>query len=199
MENNKDQKQINFEALTTNQKRVAIAKDIIQRILADQFIAKRGVYVGVVNSDEFDEDDDVKSNIDKAICNVCQIGAIIMSATGFRNSLIFSDLYEDPTEAYNDIIKDLFTPFQYWLLEYIFEDKNVGRPGALGCGYALSALDIVIEETELSADEEDILDQFIDTYPREEDRIIAMMKIIIKNKGEFDISLIKQYMETGEK
>jgi len=183
-----------FEKLKPYQKRVAIAKDILEQIKAKRYIARAGSYIESAKLPGGGETP-IKKNFNKIKeCHVCQIGAIILSTTKFRNKLIKDDVgggLHTITNNVYEILKDIFSPKQLLLIEEAYES-----PYCTGDRYAYK----IDEKIGLDWDEEDACQDFYDQFLPEnyddldedkntamadEDRMIAIMRNIIKHRGTF--------------
>lgn len=178
-------KKVPFSKLSKPEKRVAIAKDVLSE-MKRKYIPVAGVYIhymefikGVEDSDM--ESQDIQSNFKKIKeCNVCALGACLMSATKFANKLNFCDIGDSVEHLNNDKVKklfnSLFTPLQLLMIEIAFEGNGGGDRFAVDV-FGLDKyefIDIVNE-----------CDSFHQRYKNDRNRMTAIMKNIIENKGEF--------------
>lgn len=169
-----------FKAASTPGKRVMIAQDIIEQVNARKYRSNKGSYVAI-HTDSEDMNFDIKSGFDKIKhCNVCALGACIMSATRFKNKLFANDVdMEDSVGlAENDkvrtLLQSLFSNSQLFMIEEAFE-------GAAGSRLA----DELGYKGARSSDLESCL-LFHNRYKGNADkRLIAICENIIKNKGTF--------------
>ena len=175
-----------FEKLTPPQQRVAIAKDVLEQIRIKRFTPYSGKYISSINfknglyKSEMGSKD-IKSNFAKIKnCSVCAMGACLMSATKFANKLNFEDVGVHRTDFKDEKVKDLFSsifsPEQLLLIEIAFEGND---SGADRMGYDIFGADYPTCEITQKCDE------FYLKYEDEKSRMVAIMKNLIKNKGEF--------------
>lgn len=178
-----------FKNATKAQKRVMIAKDVLEQIKTNRYLAKSGKWVEtnfskkskvseICDSPEISIQDIFK---DKTIesCNVCALGGLFMSCINLNNNTTLEDFNQE-TSNLGDIIdvddkisnklNRIFTRNQLILIEQYFEE---------GGGYFYRD------------DDCDLLDSFVDTYPDEQDRLKAIMENIIENKGTFKPKKLK--------
>lgn len=175
-----------FSSLSKPEKRVAIAKDVLQQIKIGKYIAETGSYIGGIKfiggeyiSDM--ENEDIQKNFKKIRkCEVCAMGACLMSVTKFANKLEFGDIGSSITELNNDKVKRLFasifSPSQLLMIERAFEGDSGGT--TVGC----DVFDLDEYDFEKQIEK---CDEFYKSYFEQEERLVAIMKNIIKNKGTF--------------
>lgn len=176
-------KKVPFSKLSKPQKRVAIAKDVLQQIKQKKYIAEAERYVSRINFvDAFDSyGEDIKSNFKKIKdCRVCAMGACLMSATKFANKLNFEDVGHSISDLKNEKVQtlfaEIFSPKQLLLIETAFEGNNGGDK----VGEEIFEIDSC-----QYANEKIKCDKFHDKYDNPQSRMIGIMENIIKNKGEF--------------
>ena len=90
MKNNNLLKPIEFDRLSLNEKRVAIAKDVITRINNSNLIEIRGQIIN--NYIELPMIDNPQDEINKETCQVCARGAILCSWIGNFNNVGWKEL-----------------------------------------------------------------------------------------------------------
>lgn len=183
-----------FANATKAEKRVLIAQDVIAQIEAKIMIGASGNYVKNINLIEgsvWDMDDDgVKENYEKiASCNVCAMGACVMSVTKFNNKLLFSDTREiEDNKKAQGLMAELFSKKQLYLIESAFEgvDDDCIRL-AINMGY---------NPKQITDKEKEACNVFYTHFgglPNhvsggdvvETKRLLAIMKNIVKHKGTF--------------
>lgn len=176
---------VTLDGKTKAQKKIIIAQDIIANIHAQIYLAKKGTYVENV-TDGIDiqmeeaynwEYMPVKENFGKIkSCNVCGIGACLMSITKFNNRLNFKDLLLGTnwdTEQL-ELLTEIFTPEELTMIELAFEgdwsesNHNIGRDD----------LKVNLSDTKIKK-----VIQFHELYNDDEARLVAIMESIINNKG----------------
>lgn len=180
-----------FNKLSDSEKRVEIAKDVIKQLKNRTIIANTGVYCNF-EYDNISEDlykSDVRSNFDKLKsleCNVCALGAILVSNTKFNNGFSFKQLNNVRNDNIISLL-DYFTDSQLTLIEFAFESWNIEDlinnyeiNKGIYCGKDYTKLDLTYEQIEKACDfNSDIHED------EAEERMIRIMKNIIKNEGEF--------------
>jgi hypothetical protein len=169
--------------LTKTEMRVAIAKDVIAQIKAKKYNPTQGTWVDDENQSYeqwlYDNARDCKvdvrdytNNIKK--CNVCALGSLFVSAVNKYNnvygtywSLSSGEVFNtNETRNYNPLLR-YFTIKQIRLIEYTFE----GGMGAV-----------------CFDDDHPMVNKayaFYSRYPDSKDRLLAIMKNIVKNNGTF--------------
>ena len=176
-------KKVPFSKLSKSQKRVAIARDVLEQIKQEKYVANTGSYISYMtfNGGEYiNKYEDIKKNFKKINnCRVCAMGACLLSATKFANKLSFGDIGDSIDGLHNDKVKELFasifSPLQLLMIETAFEKKHEGTR----VGVRLFDMDKFNYDGELRK-----CVAFCDSY-HPQDRMIAIMKNIIKNKGTF--------------
>lgn len=177
-------KKVPFSKLSKAKKRVAIAKDVLKQIRVGKYIANKGKYISRVDAPDIEDvyyQSDIKKNFSKIKnCNVCAMGACLMSATKFANKLKFQDIGSGVGDLNNpkvkDLFKSIFSPEQLLLIERAFEDKTGGS--TVGCDvFGLEEWDFEKQIQKCS--------EFYGEYNNDETRLIGIMNNIIKNKGTF--------------
>lgn len=182
-------KKSKFDLATKPQRRVMIAKDVIAQLNTKQLVAASGSYVALNDAAKnIDSDESVKSNYAKIKkCNVCALGACLMSATKFGNILSFEDISAtNMVDTHNDhpskrLFKKIFTPKQLLMVESTFEGDNSEQ-----MRYAYDAFGATLSDKE----SELCFSFFKRNFPRkrkfsDDFRLRAIMENIIKNKGVF--------------
>ena len=171
-----DRRNKQFKGASNAQKRVLIAKDVIEQIKAKRFIPESGTWVDFNKQcDTLLETDSIQEKfLDKTIkdCNCCALGGLMMSCTLFNNRETVSDI-EEHFEAIGDNIDygtkfhnkfdKIFSRSQLLLIEKCFEG---------GVGYFSDYN---------HCDFEGYRSQFKNATAA----LIGIMENIIKNKGTF--------------
>lgn len=190
-----ERKNARFESMTPEQRRVAIAKDALKQIEVKRYRPLRGHYV--VGSEFFDKNIVNDSRIGEQqvctvmsdnmpSCQVCARGALFLSSITLFDKLRVNSL---PTLRYRFDNRYLYTSLdnidlcgadmqvqerkffskqQITLIETAFE-------GSVIHGNSNGLTEVQIEAAEL----------FSKNYKNSNNRLIAILKNIIKNKGEF--------------
>lgn len=155
--------------------RVAIAKDVISQIRAKRLIAMSGTYLsaadnnwltqfGVYDEDMTDLDEESKNQqvVPPTKCNVCALGAVFVSALDRNDRLKVGDFAPYPgQDDLHNYLKRWFTLNQLYLMEEAFEGYS--RPEYCGTDAEF----------------------FGSRYDNDEDRMLAIMRNIVKNDGTF--------------
>lgn len=177
-----------FSKLSKSEKRVVIAKDVIQQIKVGKYLAETGGYIDGIffkKQDKMDsskmEDMDIKKNFGKIRqCTVCAMGACLMSITKFQNKLTFGDVGSGVSDMSNTkvtkLFKSLFSDIQLHLIEKAFEGTDT---------VTLSSELFGLDEDNFSEQVERCDRNFYSEYGTDSERLIAIMRNIIKNKGTF--------------
>lgn len=180
-------KVIPFNKLSPSQKRIAIAKDVLQQLKTKKYTAQNSAYIKDVKMLDgatiTDYDDsrfwDIQEKFEKIKnCKVCALGACLMSATKFVNKLKFNNVLSvfelKRSENVKSIFTEIFSSEQILLIETAFESDN----GDMKYGK---------EALHKNIDTEDIhkCNKFYSKYKKDESRMIAIMKNIITNNGIF--------------
>lgn len=119
-----------FNKMTDAEKRVAVAKDVIQQLVAEHFVATKGTYCNLQLTGEqkekaFEQTPDMSTLIEQVPeCNVCGIGALFASTVRMRNKVEFTSVYRGTIHNYLD---DLFTHSDLMQIEGYFERGSHGN------------------------------------------------------------------------
>jgi hypothetical protein len=164
--------------------RVAIAKDVIAQIKAKKYNPMQGTWVEQVGGDNYNDwlfhnarncEVDVRdytNNIKK--CNVCALGSLFVSAVNKYNNVygtywsVSTNEVFDTSETNNrSPLLRYFTIKQIRLIEHTFEG---------GMGAVCFDNDHPMLNKSYA---------FYSQYPDSKDRLLAIMKNIVENKGTF--------------
>jgi hypothetical protein len=179
-------KNTKFEAASKDEKRVMIAKDVIAQVRKDFYVPSYGTWVA------FSEFLPAATSLQKILtkkkdfsCKVCAMGGLMLSAVKYNNSVTLGNdraaaiYYADAGGAMCDLddsasknLRKFFIPSQLDLIEAAFE---VGE-GAVGL--PINKISRRYKSTSAAI-------AFGENYPDPKNRIIAIMKNIIKNNGTF--------------
>lgn len=163
-----------FKSLSKPEQRVLIAKDVIKQLKLRKYIARESIYVEYIPAGG---NLDVRSNFDKVDdCHCCALGSCLLSLTKYNNKFTFNDLDNLGKPVWKELAK-FFTVNQLTLIEYAFEGWYKTKEDGVGkCHF-----NPTVEDSEL-----DKCHSFYSIYENDEkQRLIAIMKNIIKNKGTF--------------
>lgn len=177
-----------FNKLSKAEKRVAIAKDVLKQLDEGVFVAERGIYSRIVDIEQnalytqdclIDPLKDLKTSIEnkEVICNVCAKGAVFSSLVHFKNEVSIKDgdgitSYEVKKKA-----KGIFPEKMLDRMETLFEAMN----------YDEYEYEMEAGEAGLTYYPDKKVKAFAKKYDSADGRMIAIMKNIIRNKGEFTL------------
>ena len=184
-----------FKKATEAQKRVLIAKDVLNQIKAKRYNPEPGVWVELAlwsgqsqmwaNPTESIQ----KMFADKTIakCNVCALGGLFMSCTNLNNNTNGADFHKERCFMGSAInrgdrlsygLNTIFSSNQLELIEIYFEsgDGYFGADGVTGQDIGTDRCHVV---------------GFSEKYPDADDRLREIMKNIIDNDGRFVPSKLK--------
>lgn len=181
-----------FEALGPAAKRVAIAKDVLDQLAAERYIATAGTYVETgVTVKPSQANAQVCDILDKATeCNVCAIGSVFVSAVRLADKLTLNDMrFEfdsdwktnkpEPT-PFGDFdagyLKQFFTKKQLNLMEACFEGVYCS-----GAGHA----EVEDDDHHTARLWYDRANAVYEGDDFEGNRLRLIMKNIVRNNGEF--------------
>ncbi len=182
-----------FWALTKPQQRVAVAKDVIKMLNTKFLHAKKGTYFQFDSSVKIvpEKLDDLFSTIKRKqdSCTVCGIGGCFAGMVDLGNKITTKSVIGevDRVEYFDEIgdedmrkyLRKVFTPRQLTMIECAFEmyaGHHDGKDYAKSWG--TKAWDKNVKDSHAA-------DDFGRNYANSNDRLIAIMENIIKNKGEF--------------
>lgn len=173
--------EVEFNALSPNEKRVAIAKDVIIRIYADNLIEERGqIFQGQVT---YDKEIDPKDAINTKTCEVCARGALLCSWIGNFNNVSWRELRvlsgyraEYSSENFPEPLLEVFDRVMLDNIEAAFEADT-------------------FEWHYNRAETQKYVDSFC-SYDEDEEElvgapIVELMEWIIENYGEFPLKPVQ--------
>lgn len=154
-----------FNRLPIKEKRIRIAKDVLEQIKSKKLIASRSHNYMSIDSELEEKYDSMQDfmKADEGVCKVCAMGAVLMSKASIANDCEMM-IAEDDYIIGN--LKGIFTLRQLRLMEIAFEGDFV-------------TCDIDVEST---AGERAM--NFFSDYSDSEYRLVEIMKNVIKN-GSF--------------
>jgi hypothetical protein len=166
-----------IKKLTAAQKRVAIAEDVLLRISRGTYEIRSGYFVDMPQLDSSIEVDRAFLEQDNPECNVCAVGAAIVSAIRLFNSASFNDGVE-VRESFR-IGKKFFHPKQLVLIENAFERWN----GA----YVMNQTSLAVTELVKSIPDYELnrAIAFGESYSDTTERAVKIFENIVENKGVF--------------
>ena len=172
-------KQKKWDAASRAQRRVMVAEDVLAQVKLGEIKVTSGTYLSV--NQEFAgglcQDDALYDVINETRkCKACAIGSVFYSKiTNYGycskdHKMSAMNRGSDGIEMFEtnmvDIMADAFTEKELRTLEYAFEGYNYGG-------------------IEFSEDDGDILRKYHHKHASDKARLKAIMKNIIKNKGDF--------------
>lgn len=166
-----------FNSLSKAEQRVLIARDVLTEIKAEKYIPKTGSYIKEMKVKGFIPygANSIQKHFDEITCNCCALGACLLSTTKFKNKLEFNDVsYITSSDSQWGLLNDTFSGEQLTMIEYAFEKEHSGT--RVGESRFRNFLDKGTENACV---------EFGCRFSDSSDRMIAIMKNIIKNKGEF--------------
>lgn len=173
-----------FYFMTKTEKRIAVAKDVLKQIKARKYAVTAGTYCNI-NITCKDVGKDLQRVIKKQTepCEVCAIGSLFLSKINLFNNYVLDEETISKSWIGNDIdlnfdslqenLEDLWTSREFKIMEMTFEGKDI---------------DCMFDDSE--GKDEKLIDAtfaFYEKYSDPEDRLIAIMQNIIKNKGKFKL------------
>lgn len=172
-----------FKALSPSQKRIAVAQDVIDQIETEKYKAHTGQYFDISGlSDECTLQESI--DLEGSSCSVCAMGAVFASRVRLGNEV---EEYDPSGDDITEALEGIFEEEQLRLMEVAFEgydaahwfDENYGEDG---------------EEVDEDGDTDWFInhDKFHDATTfrygikgDNKDVLIAIMKNVIANNGEF--------------
>lgn len=116
-----------FESLSPEEKRVALAQDVIQQLKAEKIIANNRVYLSIEDFGEqfIGNETSAQKILPEITCSVCALGGLFHSYIKYKNNVNI-DLIEEgcPVKLINKFSETLnkyFDDFQLILIETAFE------------------------------------------------------------------------------
>lgn len=173
-----------FKKLSKAKQRIEIAKDVIVQLKNKTYFAETGTYVGaeltegaeqmfgICYVDELNTQTNLAMKMGMINCDVCAKGALVMSHIMKTNDCETNELDSlDDSSTIVERLHGVFEENQLHLIETAFEcDER-----------------FIYENDVTEFDEEEITRavKFGERYSNETNRLIAICKNIIKNKGTF--------------
>lgn len=163
---------------TKAEKRVEIAKDVIAQLKAEKFNAKTGTYVGL--DEDIDGTKELQTELKKVKqCTVCALGALFLSDVRKNDACKGVDV---DLGSGNDV--DGFAS------RYIDEHRMRDRLGKLFSRKQMALIECAFElgmdpQGLLKDDEYERAARFGEKFDTSRDRLVGIMRNIIKNEGTF--------------
>lgn len=116
---------INFDKLPKAKQRVVIARDLIARLDAKEFVAKSGTYfdVRLTPKELADKSTEVRDLLKHKVCKGCQIGGLFLCAVDRHNKLSIGN-FGNPTyneSGMREYLRTFFSDRQLNEVEKAFE------------------------------------------------------------------------------
>jgi hypothetical protein len=177
------------------EKRVVIAKDVLEQLRTQKFIAKCGAYVDdqIHNLDVFwpaEYGASLQAALPKVKnCKVCALGAVFMSKVNKFNRFNVGDSLNSEDLRAN--LKGIFSYAQLFLIEAAFEGdgNDAGAYYVRGCPEDVSGA--------LTDKDRRAAFEFCRRHEDADTRLKAIMRNIVRNKGTF--VLPKSCFKTSKK
>jgi len=164
--------------LSKAEQRVAVAKDALKQLQYEKYTATKGVYIGHeletrvckwVDGYDDAELSNAKEQLqpllikDKGLCKVCAKGALFLSAVRKFNKATVGDMSDENFK----VAENIFGSTNFDLIEAAFEKWDYLRGNST---WNIPSLDA---------------EAFGHKYDNDHDRLVAILKNIIKNNGTF--------------
>lgn len=188
-----------FESLSPENKRVAIAKDVIAQMKINKIDPCSGVYFDINDGPE-DQEISLQKYLPETTCNVCALGALFYSHIKFNNKVTYKNYYDVATsDLIVNKLKDYFSFEQMCMIETSFEGFNIevfdeivrynNLSGIVGSPSYANRYDTIDDELKLRLQESFLYYEHLsskDTKERYENfRLFQIMSNIIRNNGTF--------------
>jgi len=175
-----------FEAMTSQEKRVEIAKDLLIRLNTKQLKARRGSIVtfrkNLSRGKALSQSLKPLLNTDSApVCSVCAKGGLFMAYIGRVNTETIQDARDAANNACSaqngadSKLRDIFSEKMLSYIEMAFEGRQV------------ITSDENYNSIEFTSKEEQEALDFFKTHSKVNDRLIAIAQNIIDNNGDFKL------------
>jgi hypothetical protein len=173
-----------FQAMTPEQKRVAIAEDVIRYLNTKAIIAASGSYLKILNVPEKAVGTGIHTVIGSKECHACAIGSLFMASVGWRDGVNLDNRHRssvdravrmDDDDGLMAHLQDVFTEGALRRIEMWFEGEEYG-------GFRFGGR------------EADAASEFKDRFPNDEQRLRLIMANIVANNGKL---IPEQLMFTG--
>ena len=161
---------------TKAEKRVEIARDVIKQLKLEKFISSPGIYVEI--GDNIDGTAELQTALKNVgSCQVCALGGLFLSDIRKNDKCKAEDvdLGSDGSGFYSHYID------QYKMKERLQKLFSIKQMGLIECAYECGSdpEDALLEEEYYNAT------VFGQRFDDSTERMIAIMKNIIRNKGTF--------------
>lgn len=180
-----------FNSLSPAEKRVAIAKDVLEQIKANRLHAQTGTYFDL--DTKLESDQSIQANLNDVRCNACALGGMMLSHIKYNNECTVGEGDDINSTYIKNKLTNYFDEGQLALIEIAFEqwidvilyNLDIKKNKLITGIYEYRLL------TDLNLTEEQVIkagnyfngDGEIDS----QDRLIQIMQNIIKNAGIFSV------------
>lgn len=170
-----------FRKLSKEKQRIAICQDALQQIQKGIFIPTERTYVqDGVFSDLIGETETQQCLLtSNTRCQACALGSLFLSGVRFKNSVSGNELEEYDNYGIKNYFNGLFDSSNLSLVECAFEKDEAFASGAYQRVYNYDTSKYVIHEITIKAID------FGKKYKKPKERLVAILKNMIKNKGVF--------------
>jgi hypothetical protein len=177
-----------FNSLTPADKRVAIAKDVLEQIKLKRLSALSGTYFTL--SSDLDGDKSIQANLNKVECQACALGSMMFSHIKYNNECSIGEGFNLDSRYIKGKLHNYFDEGQLVLIETAFEQwgTNYNYDGDAEdyyvCDGAYSG--DFLTDLGLNKDDLDRAGEYFDEDSfTDEEKLVKIMKNIVKNKGTF--------------
>lgn len=168
-----------FSRLSRKQQRIAIAKDVLERLKTTQYRPESGVWVEGHSID----DDSLQKHVTKGrACTVCALGGIIASYAFFANRLTFDSMGGVSLYATDSRISRVFGKDRLRAIEHAFERGGGAFDEGAFPDYKESSDGYSGESKTANR-----LRRFGERYDSDLSRFHAIFRNIVRNDGEFKV------------
>jgi len=173
-----------FQTMSKEEKRVAIAKDVIAQIKAKRYTPKTGNYVKFKNRCKLKREESIQQNFDKVDCKVCAIGSMFMSNIKFNNKFTLVTFEHSGKKQAKKLAK-YFSKKDLNLMEYVFENWKPRSTSYWAPDTFNGALNnIKYTESEIQRIKK-AQELFKAKTPK--DRLVKIMTHLVENRGSFKL------------
>lgn len=186
-----------FQSLSPAEKRVAIAKDVLQQVKLNKYVPQTNVWVYLLEGVPITSKTinmSLQKLLKKHECEVCAIGGLIASSIRLGNELSVMDCLDQEVSIYDKSIinNKINNSFNFNFSEIHYVNKNVAKHlKKYFSPSQIKLMEVAFEGTNgyfgfsLTVKEQRALD-FYETYVESEEyRLCAIMENVIKNNGTF--------------
>lgn len=178
-----------FNKMSKAEKRVAIAKDVLETVKNRKIVPEANSYITGINT--IDRELDAQQAINKKnfpVCSVCAWGACVLSMAKLGNTLTVGDIQDIDTSYINrdnatiKKVRSIFTPRQVAMIEAAFE-KNFhdDLPFSIAVNrnvsYNIKLYSDLLASSKFGRNGRN--------FGSDKERLIGIMENIILNKGTF--------------